>query len=58
MHGTMNIKYHRELHGTGHAGGKFLLRYYELYQRMQLQFYVLLMTGAMDARNMYRVILQ
>jgi len=28
-----------------------LLRYYDLYQRMHLQFYVLLMTGAMDTRN-------
>ena len=25
---------------------------YDLYQRLQLQFYVLLMTGAMDTRNM------
>jgi len=25
---------------------------YDLYQRLQLQFYVLLMMGAMDARNM------
>jgi hypothetical protein len=29
-----------------------LLRYYDLYQRLQLQFYVLLMMGAMDTRNM------
>ena len=36
----------------GHVGGKFLLRYYDLYQRLQLQFYVLLMMGAMDTRNM------
>ena len=26
--------------------------YYDLYQRLQLQFYVLLKTGAMDTRNM------
>jgi hypothetical protein len=26
--------------------------YYDLYQRLQLKFYVLLMTGAMDTRNM------
>jgi len=45
----------------GHVGGrlllryydwprwkKVLLRYYELYHRLQLQFYVLLMMGAMD----------
>ena len=31
-----------------HVGGKLLLRYYDLYQRLQLQFYVLLMMGAMD----------
>ena len=42
----------------GHVGGRSLLRYYDLYQRLQLQFYVLLMMGAMDTRNMYRVILQ
>jgi len=29
-----------------------LLRYYDLYQRLQLQIYVLLMMGAMDTRNM------
>jgi hypothetical protein len=29
-----------------------LLRYYDLYQRLQLQFYVLLMMGAMDTQNM------
>ena len=28
-----------------------LLRYYDLYQRLQLEFYVLLMMGAMDTRN-------
>ena len=43
--------------GTGHSrpighGGRSLLRYYDLYQRLQLQFYVLLMMGAMDTRNM------
>jgi len=27
-------------------------RYYDLYQRLQLEFYVLLMMGAMDTRNM------
>jgi hypothetical protein len=32
---------------------KVLLRYYDLYQRLQLQFYVLLMMGAMYTRNMY-----
>ena len=26
--------------------------YYDLYQKLQLQFYVLLMMGAMDTRNM------
>ena len=36
----------------GHVGGTLLLRYYDLYQRLQLQFYVLLMMGAMDTRNM------
>jgi len=36
----------------GHVGGRLLLRYYDLYQRLQLQFYVLLMIDAMDTRNM------
>ena len=36
----------------GNVWGSFLPRYYDLYQRLQLQFYVLLMMGAMDARNM------
>jgi len=36
----------------GHAGGRLLLSYYDLYQRLQLQFYVLLMMGVMDTRNM------
>ena len=38
--------------GFGHVGGRLLLRYYDPYQRLQLQFYVLLMMGAMDTRNM------
>ena len=29
-----------------------LLEQYDLYQRLQQKFYVLLMMGAMDARNM------
>jgi hypothetical protein len=37
---------------SGHVGGRLLLRYYDLYQRLQLQFYGLLMMGAMDTRNM------
>ena len=36
----------------GHVWGSLLPRLYDLYQRLQLQFYVLLMMGAMDARNM------
>jgi hypothetical protein len=36
----------------GHVGGRLLPRYYDLYQRLQLQFCVLLMMGAMDTRNM------
>jgi hypothetical protein len=32
----------------GHVGGRLLL-----YQRLQLQFYVLLMMGAMDTRNVW-----
>ena len=36
----------------GHVGRRLLLRYYDLYQRLQLQFYLLLMMGAMDTRNM------
>jgi hypothetical protein len=36
----------------GHVEGRVLLRYYDLYQRLQLQFYVLLMMGEMDTGNM------
>ena len=39
----------------GHVGGRFLLRYYNLFQRLQLLFYVLLMMGAMDNRNVYSI---
>ena len=35
----------------GHAGGKSLLWHYDLYQKLQLQFYVPLMMGAMDIRK-------
>ena len=35
-----------------HVGGRLLLRYDDLYQRLQLQCYVLLMMAAMDTRNM------
>ena len=35
-----------------HASGKLLLWNYELYQKLQLQFYVLLMMGVIDTRNM------
>jgi len=37
----------------GHVWRSSLPRQYDLYQRLQLQFYVLLMIGAMDGRNMY-----
>jgi len=36
----------------GHAGGRLLLWYYDLYQKLQLHFYVLLMMGAIDTQNM------
>ena len=36
----------------GYAGGRLLLWYFDLYQNLQLQFYVLLMTGSIDTRNM------
>ena len=36
----------------GHSGGRLLLRYNDLYQRLQLKFCVLLMMGAMGAQNM------
>jgi hypothetical protein len=42
----------------GHIRGRLLLSYYDLYQRLQLQIYFLLMMVAMDNRNMKRVILQ
>ena len=37
----------------GHVLGSLLPTEYDLYQRLQLQFYVHLLMGAMDARNMY-----
>ena len=37
----------------GHVGGRSFLRYYDPYQSLQLQFYVLLTMGAMDTGNMY-----
>jgi hypothetical protein len=37
---------------NGHVGGRLLLRYYDLYQKLQLQFDVLPMIGAMDTRSM------
>jgi hypothetical protein len=43
---------HLYLRKFGHVGGRLLLRYYDLYQRLQLQFYVLLIIGAMDTQNM------
>ena len=57
MHGTMckklSIGYHvRESNVKVHFGGRSLLRYYDMYQRLQLQFYILLMMGAIDTRNM------
>ena len=36
----------------GHFGGRLLHIYYDLYQKQRLQFYVFLMMGAMDTRNM------
>ena len=36
----------------GHAGRKSLPWYYDLYQKLQLQFDVLMMMGAIDTRNM------
>ena len=42
----------------GHVGGRLLLCcYYDLYQKLQLQFYVLLMMGVVDTQ-ICRVILQ
>jgi hypothetical protein len=35
-----------------HVAGRLLLRYYDLFQKLQLQFYVLLMMGGMDTRSM------
>ena len=36
----------------GHTGGRLLLWHYDLYQKLQLQFDVFLMMGAIDTRNM------
>jgi len=35
-----------------HIGGRLLHRYYDLYQKLHLEFYVFLMMGAMDTRSM------
>jgi len=60
MHGTTNIKFSEFLTSLalGHVGGRLLLRYSDLYQKLQLQFYVLLMMFAMDTHETGRVILQ
>ena len=42
---------------AGHVGGKQLYRYYDLYRRLQLQFLVLLMMGAVTPETC-RVTLQ
>jgi hypothetical protein len=53
VHRTHHQEYIKLQRGhVGHVGGRLLVRYYDLYQRQQLQFYVLLMMGAMDTRNM------
>ena len=36
----------------GHVEGRLFLRYYDLYQKLQLQFDVLLMMGAIETLNM------
>ena len=38
---------------SSNVSGSLILRQYDLYQRLQLQSYVPLMMGEMDARNMY-----
>ena len=40
-----------QLGQIGHVCGRLLLRYTDLYRKLQLQFYVLLMMGAMDTRK-------
>ena len=40
------------VHKTVTADSGTRLRYYDLYQNLQLQFYVHLMMGAIDTRNM------
>jgi len=42
----------RQLGLLGHASGRLLLWHYDLYQKLQLQFDVLLMMGSIDTRNM------
>jgi len=37
---------------SGTGGGRLLLRHYDLYQKLQIQFYVLLMMCAMDTWKM------
>ena len=49
---TLHVSGVHRTHHLGHVGGRLLFRYYDLYQRLQLQFYVLLMMGAIDTRNM------
>ena len=44
--------HHQEYIKLGHAGGRLLLWHYDLYQKLQLQFDVLLMMGTVDTRNM------
>ena len=35
----------------GHAGGRLLLWHYDMYQKLELEFDLLLMMGAIDTRN-------
>jgi hypothetical protein len=56
IHGSMHrnsilIRSNKMQRGKGHVGERLLFKYYDLYQRLQLQFYALLMTGAKDTRN-------
>ena len=42
-----------QTYSTCFAGGRLLHWHYDLYQKLQLQFDVFLMMGAIDTRNMY-----
>ena len=49
---TAKLLYMFRVSLLGHAGGRLLIWQYDMYQKLQLEFDVLLMMSAIDTRNM------